>query len=73
MFLISALIIYLISVNTFTRNHALTLIIQDLKNIKDVRMACQKVCKQGRDDTLVKVNLQSLIPTLFSHMFASVM
>ena len=25
-------------------------------------MACQKVCKQGRDDIIVKVNLQSLIP-----------
>ena len=23
-------------------------------------MACQKVCKQGRDDIIVKVNLQSL-------------
>ena len=23
---------------------------QDLKNIKNVRMACQKVCKQGRDN-----------------------
>ena len=28
-------------------------------------MACQKVCKQGRDDIIVKVNLQSLIPTSF--------
>ena len=27
-------------------------------------MACQKVCKQGRDDIIVKVNLQSLIPSL---------
>ena len=27
-------------------------------------MACQKVCKQGRDDIIVKVNLQSLILTL---------
>ena len=28
---------------------------QDLKNIKDVGMARQKVCKQGRDDIIVKV------------------
>ena len=28
-------------------------------------MACQKVCKQGRDNIIVKVNLQSLIPTSF--------
>ena len=41
--------------------------IKDLKNIKKVGMACQKVCKQGRDDIIVKVNLQSLIPALFSH------
>ena len=40
---------------------------QDLKNIKNVGMACQKVCKQGRDDIIVKVNLQSLIPALFLH------
>ena len=43
---------------------------QDLKNIKnvkkDVGMACQKVCKRGRDD-IVKVNLQTLIPRSFSH------
>ena len=31
----------------------------------DVGMACQKVCKQGRDDIIVKVNLQSPIPTSF--------
>ena len=36
---------------------------QDLKNIKNVGMACQKACKQGRDDIIVKVNLQSPIPT----------
>ena len=40
-----------------------------LKNIKNVKknigMACQKVCKQGRDDIIVKVNLQSPIPTSF--------
>ena len=29
-------------------------------------MACQKVCKQGKDDIIVKVNLQSLIPASFS-------
>ena len=28
-------------------------------------MACQKICKQGRDDIIVKVNLQSPIPTSF--------
>ena len=44
---------------------------KDLKNIKNVKgcigMACQKVCKQGRDELIVKVNLQTLIPTSFSH------
>ena len=29
---------------------------------KDVGMACQKGCKQGSNDIIVKVNLQSLIP-----------
>ena len=29
-------------------------------------MACQKVCKQGKDDIIVKVNLQSPIPTSFT-------
>ena len=41
---------------------------QDLKNIKNIkgcRDACQKVCKQGRDDIIVKVNLRSPIPTSF--------
>ena len=28
-------------------------------------MAWQKVCKQGRDDIIVKVNLQDPIPTFF--------
>ena len=28
-------------------------------------MACQKLCTQGRDDIIVKVNLQSSIPTSF--------
>ena len=32
---------------------------------KDVGMECQKVCKQGRDDIIVKVSLQSPIPTSF--------
>ena len=36
--------------------------LQDLKSIKKVNryigMACQKGCKQGRDDIIVKVNLQ---------------
>ena len=34
-------------------------------------MACQKVYKQGRDDKIVEVNLQSLIPVSFSHQFAT--
>jgi len=32
---------------------------------RDVRMAHQKVCKQGRYDIKVKVNIQSPIPTSF--------
>ena len=32
----------------------------ELKNIKDVGMACQEVCKQGRDDIIVKVNCDPL-------------
>ena len=28
-------------------------------------MACQKVCKQGRNDIIVKLNLQSPIPASF--------
>ena len=32
---------------------------------RDVRMAHQKVCKQGRYDIKVKVNIQSSIPTSF--------
>ena len=35
-------------------------------------MACQKVCKQGRDDIIVKVNLQSPIPTSFYITVANV-
>ena len=38
-----------------------------LKNIENVEMACQKVYKQGRDDIIMKVNLQSLTPASFSH------
>ena len=34
---------------------------------------CQKVRKQGRDDIIVKLNFQSLIPTSFSHYFPTVM
>ena len=37
---------------------------QDLKNIKNVGMECQKVCKQGSKH-IVKVSLQSPIPTSF--------
>ena len=35
-----------------------------LKICKD-RMACQKVCKQGRDDVKVKGNIQNPIPSSF--------
>ena len=41
---------------------------QDLKNIKNVkrcRDGMPKACKQGRDDIIVKVSLQSPIPTSF--------
>ena len=39
---------------------------QDLKNIKNVK-GCRdgRHAKQGRDDIIVKVNLQSPIPTSF--------
>ena len=30
-------------------------------------MACEKVCKQGRDDVKVKSNVQSLSPASFPH------
>ena len=41
---------------------------QEKKSIlKNVGMACKKVCKQGRDDVKVKVNIQSLIPASFPH------
>ena len=39
------------------------------KTQEDVGMAYQKVRKQGRDDITVQANLQSLIPTSFSHKF----
>ena len=29
----------------------------NIENVKDVGMACQKVCKEGRDDIIVKVDL----------------
>ena len=43
-----------------------------IKNIKNVGMACQKVCKQGRDDVCMYVNKgqtpwQTPMPTSFSH------
>ena len=34
-------------------------------------MACQKVCKQGRDDITVKVNLQKPHPCIFFHYSCS--
>ena len=40
---------------------------QERKLQKDVGMAYQKVCKQGRDDVKVKVNIQSPIPASFPH------
>ena len=39
--------------------------LKNIKNVKDVGMECQKVCKQGRNDIIVKVSLQSPIPTSF--------
>ena len=40
-----------------------------IKNIKSVGMACQKVCKQGRDDAWKQRSMywQNSIPTSFSH------
>ena len=38
---------------------------KNIKKHKHVRTACQKVRKQGRDDIIVKVKLQSPIPTPF--------
>ena len=39
------------------------------KNVKDAGMACQKVCREGRDVIKVKVKLQSPILASFSHLF----
>ena len=52
---------------TLTQKSTETRLKKHLKCKKDVGMACQKVCKQCRDDIIVKVNLQSLIPASFSH------
>ena len=41
--------------------------LQNIKNVKGCRDGMPKVCKQGRDDIIVKVSLQSLIPASFSH------
>ena len=41
--------------------------VKTLKMYKDVGMASQKVCKQGRDDIKEKVNIQSPIPAYFSY------
>ena len=49
---------------------------QDLKNLKNVkgcRDGIQKVCKQGRDDIIVKINLQSPVPTSFLHYSCKLM
>ena len=35
------------------------------KNIRDVGMACHKICKQARNDIKAKVNTPSPIPTSF--------
>ena len=51
-------------------NKHLYIRIQDLKNIKNVnecRDGMPKCSKQGRNDGIVKVNIQSLIPASFSH------
>ena len=42
------------------KDHSMIFCHKDFKNIKDVGMACQKYAKKGRDDIIVKVNLQSL-------------
>ena len=36
-----------------------------LVHVKQRKMGHQKVCKQGKDDIKVKVNIQSFIPTSF--------
>ena len=46
---------------------------QDLKNIKNVKvigMVCQKVCKEGRDDIIVKINPY---PYIFLHYSCKLM
>ena len=45
--------------STFTR-------LKNIKIVKGCRDGMPKACKQGRDDIIVKVNLQSLIPASFS-------
>ena len=49
--------------------HAICNILQGSKNKrkKDVGMTCQKVCKQGRDDIKMKLNIQSPICVPFLH------
>ena len=59
---------------TLTQNHYVLVICtctwaasNFINMLKDVWITCQKVCKQGSDDIIVKVNLQSLISHLQSH------
>ena len=40
---------------------------KEKKNIKRAGIACQKVCKQGRADVKVKVNMRSPIPVSFKY------
>ena len=47
----------------FVHTHTLIKIIETVEN--DVGMACQKVCKQGRHDINVKVNIQAQSLHLF--------
>ena len=39
--------------------------LKNIKNVKRSRDGMPKACKQGRDDIIVKVHLQSLIPASF--------
>ena len=39
--------------------------LKNIKNVKRCRDSMLKICKQGRDDIIVKANLQSPIPTSF--------
>ena len=41
--------------------------------VKNVGMACQKVCKQGMDNIQTKVNIHRHIPAPFSHYFLTVL